>query len=98
MVIVGSLSHILRVMDDEPLERAMPLSEAVNYFPASVKWLREKCRKNEIEHYKIGREYAMTPSQIRAAQEQFVVRAEAPEPQYRINTRQRPRSYKHLRE
>lgn len=79
---------------EPPLERFMPLSEVAPLFGRKYEWLLAQA-KGPLKPFvsKVGREYFMTASQVRAAQKTFVNGEPAPE---RDPHGLRPRSRAHL--
>ncbi|WP_435594868.1 hypothetical protein [Tsukamurella tyrosinosolvens] len=82
---------------DQP-EIPLSLAEAAPYFGRRYEWLLAQA-KGPLKPFvlRVGRNYFMTPSQIRAAQQTYAVAATASEvePQRRPNTRG-PHSFDHL--
>lgn len=58
-------------------ERMMPLTEAAAFFGHEYAWLLGQCKTGRFPHTKAGRNYFMTASQIRAAQQSLAVEATA---------------------
>lgn len=71
----------------------LTLREAAPYFGRTYEWLLNQCHRGTVPHRRIGRNYAMTPSDVRAAQEALAVPAKA---EQRDPHGLRPRSRAHL--
>lgn len=69
------------------------LHEAAPYLGRSYEWLLNQCHRGAVPHHKVGRNYFMTPSDVRAAQESFAVSVT---PERRDPHGLRPRSRAHL--
>lgn len=74
------------------LERMMPLTEVAPFFGREYEWLLNRCKAGEFPHRKVGRNYFMTASDVRAAQESLAV--EATEQRDPHGLRPRSRAYR----